>query len=735
VALGPSGVGVSSMALSVAVPQRPTFTSRMPPAEDDASYPQLPQISPRSAQELADAAAWPSHAAPPSDWSPRSPRRPFQANQDSTADDAAGGASPHRLHQLPQITPRSEQVSLRAEQASSKNWGERAVQSWAPKVAPQISTPRDATDWASQTFGYMGSARALRTALQSEIHASTTARVDPLTIPRTCGNNTTTLEERLKKREMTEKKISDTLYGRLSKMEENLTKVIKCCAELNRVTAKTWASLNVAEKRLEIRATRPPQEQVQDVLQDALEQELKDLSPSHKELTDWLKSGQEVHKSMEGAIAEMNDQRLTLHLDRTNFPKEFLDRMRRVDEAAHRFCGEVAPSLRKAQGILAQSQKRSAAAAKRRLAELQQMRLHLEEELTENENAINSAQKQLAKWDQQIADHESRPELTFKNPDGDDVDFATFWSNSKLSMDALRKLQAGVKSASYVGHDGRKLDVLFKRADRDGSGELDEQEIRRVLRCTLKIAPTVIADCEISALCETLDTDRSGAVSITELVYFLNADVDIETTKVQYTKIKEILDQLHATHAELLADLRGKRQTILVDKACSQVSESAAFELDTNLDQKSQAQGPRRRKPLEPRMVDKVRAKLQRATSQKDVLEIFTKFDKDSSGQLEDSEFRRAVRESLGIAKYSISDAEISSLCGMLDADGSGSVSIAEIAEFIDSGPQVNAAASAVVGSARAIDSDTQRLKPGMRRQDMKVGTSKKQGATSTVIN
>merc|ERR1711865_753720 len=65
---------------------------------------------------------------------------------------------------------------------------------------------------------------------------------------------------------------------------------------------------------------------------------------------------------------------------------------------------------------------------------------------------------------------------------------------------------------------------------------------------------------------------------------------------------------------------------------------------------------------------------------------VFSRFDKDSSGELEDDEVRQALRRVLKIPPSIVSDAQISSLCAALDSDNSGSVSIQELIDFV--GPE-----------------------------------------------
>merc|ERR1712151_177585 len=69
------------------------------------------------------------------------------------------------------------------------------------------------------------------------------------------------------------------------------------------------------------------------------------------------------------------------------------------------------------------------------------------------------------------------------------------------------------------------MGALFRRLDKDGSGQLDDSEFRRFLRSTLKIPIYAISDAEISSLCASLDADQSGAISISEVMDFIGPDV------------------------------------------------------------------------------------------------------------------------------------------------------------------------------------------------------------------
>jgi len=511
-------------------------------------------------------------------------------------------------------------------------------------------------------------------------------------LSRPCGSNTTALEDKLKRRAATEKKLAAGLAHREESIEHTAFRVVSCLSDLQRASGSLWSSLNIAEKRMELRAKRPQEEIFQDDFQDALELEQAELLEVHAQLATHLDAGKEVRTSIALAKAEMLENRLTLHLDRTPWPREFLKRTQDLEEVAMQFCSKADAALRSTEAVAAKARRRTYASMSRRVKEMDEVRRRLEREILANKGAIADAEEEVRKIWKQIKEHKNAPETQLS--DSSTLDLDAFYSRASLDHAALSKLRARIKGAAYTGHSGRQLDVLFGRFDRDGSGQLDEDEVRGALRRTLRIPPTVITDPEITALCATLDGDNSGMISIKEIVDFLNADVDVSALEEQHARISSALEALHEAQDELQADLRRKGAAWKLEKSCLTVTAAKGLELDTlHLPSKSgEAQVVKRRKPLEPRVLEKVRTKLRKAAYSgsrqgRPVEGFFARFDTDRSGQLDDDELRRAVRCSFKIPNYAISDVELSSLCAMLDADSSGAVSISELVEFIGPPP------------------------------------------------
>merc|ERR1719191_1233214 len=113
----------------------------------------------------------------------------------------------------------------------------------------------------------------------------------------------------------------------MTSMEQTSFRLKKSNFELQRVSGQLWAYINVSEKRMELRCKRAPEELVKDCFQDALEKEHALLLKEHEEVGKHIIAGEELRKAVEEGVAEMQNNKLTLHVDRTPFPYEFLKSM------------------------------------------------------------------------------------------------------------------------------------------------------------------------------------------------------------------------------------------------------------------------------------------------------------------------------------------------------------------------------------------------------------------------
>mmetsp|Transcript_61985 Transcript_61985/g.145362 ORF Transcript_61985/g.145362 Transcript_61985/m.145362 type:complete len:766 (+) Transcript_61985:85-2382(+) len=97
-------------------------------------------------------------------------------------------------------------------------------------------------------------------------------------------------------------------------------------------------------------------------------------------------------------------------------------------------------------------------------------------------------------------------------------------SKNTLPQSVVDTIRSKIKAASYAGQMGREIQALFSRFDYNGSGVLEVDEVRQVLRRAMRIPPTVITDQQIWRLCAMLDVDKSGAISIAELTRFVGKE-------------------------------------------------------------------------------------------------------------------------------------------------------------------------------------------------------------------
>eukprot|EP00931_Biecheleriopsis_adriatica_P005750 TRINITY_DN107233_c0_g1_i1.p1 TRINITY_DN107233_c0_g1~~TRINITY_DN107233_c0_g1_i1.p1 ORF type:complete len:554 (-),score=134.62 TRINITY_DN107233_c0_g1_i1:23-1684(-) len=488
-------------------------------------------------------------------------------------------------------TPRSEQASpdKRPFSQDAATTASSSSQFGGYQPLPQINSPHsarsssermDVKQWASQTQKCRDQAREVRNKIGAHaLSADAREKFDP--VPQARPSNMTYLEEKLKTRQRIEQDISKKLVDAIAAIKETIASVTTANAALARQCNQIVIIHTIVDKRVDLRADLPEQEQVQDELQTALEEEQNLIAEAHRICDEWAKHGKATQAVVDGALAEMIANRLTLHLNRSDYPKLFLEKMREKDKAGVQFCRDLADVLHKVENVIKFTSAKTSVAIKRRMADLQKMRDQLQADLQTNEGAILQAQLRIEKWDKQIRVYDSQPEnATGKFGDIVEGGFDDFWATAQLSFDQMRKVQAAIKSAAYTGADGRQVEMLFRRADKNGSGELDQDEFRSILRRTLKIPPRIISDPEVAAFCDSLDRDMSGTISIKEIGDFLRADLDIEMVRKQNADMKSMVADMYSVQEGLLEDARRKREAWLIDRAVQGVNVSKAREME-----------------------------------------------------------------------------------------------------------------------------------------------------------
>jgi len=217
-------------------------------------------------------------------------------------------------------------------------------------------------------------------------------------------------------------------------------------------------------------------------------------------------------------------------------------------------------------------------------------------------------------------------------------------------------LRSKIKAASYTGTKGRQLEELFQRLDKDRSGQLDEQEVRRAFRRTLRIPESIVSDFEISSFCALLDADGMGSISIDEIVAFVGED----EAEAKHTRNSRWVKTRHNPSRE-----------------------------DWSPSSSRQATPRMRRRPAHENneLLNRIRSRLKASASThhtgRPLGELFGRFDKHDSGKLSEQDVCKVLRCIFRIPARIVSDAEITILCKFLSSQNAGEVAISAFADFV----------------------------------------------------
>jgi Ca2+-binding EF-hand superfamily protein len=229
---------------------------------------------------------------------------------------------------------------------------------------------------------------------------------------------------------------------------------------------------------------------------------------------------------------------------------------------------------------------------------------------------------------------------------------------------ALRtKLQSKLKAASYTAN-GPDVEALFRRMDKDGSGELDAEELAKVLR---PLGVTAIED--VLSLMGHIDVDGDGTVNVSELMSFLGSGTG--TPRCARRRLS-VLDQQEDAAARL------KQMTV---ESPAHGGDWSGGLRDSHADRKVRATPLTEEEALALRT--KLQSKLKAASytaNGPDVEALFRRMDKDGSGTLDAEELAKVLRP-LGVTAIE----DVLSLMGHIDVDGDGTVNVSEMMQFLGS--------------------------------------------------
>lgn len=386
---------------------------------------------------------------------------------------------------------------------------------------------------------------------------------------------TVTHAEKLKQRVLSLEHLTRELSVLLPRARGTHITLRRCISDLQRQAGAVKASLGVCKKRVDLRSQRPPSELFRDDFDAALQQERRICLTALKDVRAQHLVGRELVEPLEAARKDMQAARLTLHTDRTGYTENLLTTASDLVQSADQYCKDANSLLEDVQGKVQHAGEETSARMRRQITKIYDLRVKIGSEMLETGTTISEAELHLDKTKKQLKMALAMPERN--------LDCGGDGHNDKLSGKAgvLASLRSKIKSAAYTGPGGRDLKTTFARFDIDRSGELDEEELRIAIRKACKIPPSVITDVDIVALCELLDEDSSGKISIAELVDFLLADVNVEELRDQVRSTQNTLERLKAGQAEILHDFRSKTFVWRITEACSKVTPIKGLELDS----------------------------------------------------------------------------------------------------------------------------------------------------------
>ncbi|KAL3663042.1 hypothetical protein V7S43_011983 [Phytophthora oleae] len=223
-------------------------------------------------------------------------------------------------------------------------------------------------------------------------------------------------------------------------------------------------------------------------------------------------------------------------------------------------------------------------------------------------------------------------------------------SNVQASNKGSRKEQQQQKPPSKADSE---VFAAFNRYDRDGSGELDYNEFRNLMRDY-----GVSDDGEIDALIDEIDDDGSGSISYEEFVRLYSrrikrsAKVDSEVTAMFNRYDRDGSGELDYVEFRRLMQESSMLDNDAIDALIDEIDEDGSGSI--SFKEFSRVYG-RRIKPS--------------VKVENDLMATFKKFDRDGTGELEYNDFQRMMHE-VGVKDKEV----IAELLDDIDKDGSGSI-------------------------------------------------------------
>lgn len=427
-------------------------------------------------------------------------------------------------------------------------------------------------EWKAQTQSQLHTMQELRAEVRSQFKRAD--QMSESSVDRELNLGGPAVEDKLKKRNRQTQNLTAAIASNMETIQQIIFSVRKTVQDLARGITLARAALSVVDLRIELRTQRPSTELIEDSFNEALQQEHAVLRAVISELAAKCEASQEFIVPLQHAKDEMHANRLIVHLDRTGATQQLLDHVVVLEKGASQFCREAAVVIKDTGARTKKALAKTNVAMKQRIAATLTLKEQIEKDLKETRRTIAEAELYLERLEKELKIQLAVPERHMSGMD---------FQNKKLATNAgaIGDLRAKIKAAAYTGTNGRQLSVLFSRFDRDGSGALDEEEVRRAFRRTLRIPPSSVTDAEISSLCALLDEDRSGTVSISEIVDFICADVDVDSLEQQCNAARDAIANLKAAQHQSHQDLRNKVSAWKIDVACSRANPIKGLKLDS----------------------------------------------------------------------------------------------------------------------------------------------------------
>eukprot|EP00929_Paragymnodinium_shiwhaense_P044370 TRINITY_DN22771_c0_g1_i1.p1 TRINITY_DN22771_c0_g1~~TRINITY_DN22771_c0_g1_i1.p1 ORF type:complete len:544 (+),score=141.18 TRINITY_DN22771_c0_g1_i1:112-1743(+) len=411
--------------------------------------------------------------------------------------------------------------------------------------------PENQASWQQKTVDTLNTARALARLAQRNVLENSMAGKDG---QKKSNSSTYNVQNTIKKKMNVTGDLVKGLEDRVASMEDTIRQVGESLFSLQRAYRSKWSPLNVCERRLELRDSRPLQELIRDHCQEALEHERTTLIEARQELADQIESSKTMLVNLESTkamlVQDLQLKRQSLRIDRT--------------------C--LSPQKMKTQG--AQTQ---------RLV------------LPQLGDVVNYAQPPSPLH----ADKESGP----ANDEHNALDTRGLITNAvRLEEEAMRLCNASDAAMIHTKRECGKagnmsLNALARRVD-------ETDELKRKLEAQLADTDEAITQTEISlnqtkkkldaheVPLNTLDkqfamrSKKSTQEGIRDAVHE-ELETQLETVKknvklltIKFQNTRDVLEQLRSSKKKMQDDHRMKLSALKIDDTCMKVTPRKAIELD-----------------------------------------------------------------------------------------------------------------------------------------------------------